>query len=618
MRLVLRRFSTDAELILKDRLVRNRGGEAAAAAAATGFVQSVSGTVAVLRNVPWARMNSLVRFRAAAAAEEGRREGCGVVVRIGKGTVHALVVQEPVSAGDTVPVEDDATRRVLSMPCGDAVRGRVLNVLGKPIDGVGALSASAETVPAQTPTISFAPPSVSPPGVKQRSLFHTQLVAGVPMLDALAPIACGQRLVVMGPGDGPSAFALEVALSAATTAARQKGDAGAQQQPVHVVYAPIRGGFRAHHALVQSFQRAGALESATIVVSSTPAEAAGGHTANLVHQALAPFAAMRIAEQIRDAGGHALCVIDGMDVHADAVGACLALAGVATNPRACQAALLLSAAQLTDGAGGGSLTLLCTAEETETSPSKSVGESLAASCDAVVRLNGAALSSSSATIMAPALDAWTMQPVSGTACFQGAAFQELAQLLQREIADDRGDRRAADLGAELGVELEPNSREDLSLRFRDAVNALLPRRSSSGGDAAVEAAADGEDDGAARRLVRLYLAASRNFVASLSLHEVPPLEFEAELWQRISTTPALLAWVTQLADMPPRRSRAFLSTHGGQRIVAGEADGGQRLLGEAMWYPLRSATYALAKKHLAEHGSIDQISLRWVLRQITI
>jgi F-type H+-transporting ATPase subunit alpha len=623
---------TDAELALASSMAKLRG-EASTEAAA--YVEAVTESVAVVRNAPWARMSSQIRFRSADGAKEGR----GLVVRIGKQRVHALVLKEPVSVGDAVPVEPRGdARRALTVPVGDAVLGRVLDALGRAIDGKGKVTAAA----VEQRELGFSPPSVSPPPVRQRALFHTKFTSGVPMLDALAPIARGQRLVVMGAGEAPSDFALELAL------AQSRGDQDADGPPLRIVYAPVRGGFRAHHALVQRLTRAGALEHTTVVVSSSPGE--GGLTTNAAHQALAPFAALRIAERIRDEGGHALCVIDGMDAHAEAVAALAALTHVPANPRACQAAMLLSAAQLSDEGGGGSLTLICTAAEAETTISRSMGESLAASCDAVIRLDGAAPSSTSTGgandgPLAPALSAWTLHPSNGTAFFQGAAFQELATLLQREvsalfiyryishescsqfdslpltsltllqreIADDRDDHRAAVVGGDLGVELEPNSPQDLSLRFRDAVNDLLPRRSAGAGRAGSDSAQERETHDSPRRLVRLYLAASRDFVASLSLHDVPPLEFEAALWERVRGDAALLAWVVQLAAMPPRHSRSIVSAH-----IDRDEDGTKRLLGEAMWYPLRTAVTALAEEHLAQYGSIDPVSLRWVLRQIKI
>lgn len=591
---------TDAELALASNMAKLRG-EANTDAAA--YVEAVTESVAVVRNAPWARMSSQIRFRSADGAKEGR----GLVVRIGKQRVHALVLKEPVSVGDAVPVEPrDEARRALTVPVGAAVRGRVLDALGNAIDGKGKVTAAT----AEQRDLGFSPPSVSPPPVRHRVLFHTKFTSGVPMLDALAPIARGQRLVVMGAGEAPSDFALELAL------ARSRGDQEADGPPLQIVYAPVRGGFRAHHALVTRLTRAGALEHSTVVVSSSPGE--GGLTTNAAHQALAPFAALRIAEQIRDEGGHALCVIDGMDAHAEAVGALAALTHVPANPRACQAAMLLSAAQLSEEGGGGSLTLICTAVEAETTISKSMGESLAASCDAVIRLDGAAPSSTSTGgandgPLAPALSAWTLHPSTGTAFFQGAAFQELATLLQHEIAADRDDHRAARLGSDLGVEVEPNSPQDLSLRFRDAVNDLLPRRSASADGADSDVVLGCEAHDSPRRLIRLYLAASRDFVASLSLHDVPPLEFEAALWERVRGDAALLAWIVQLAAMPPRHSRSIVSAHIGR-----DEDGAKRLLGEAMWYPLRTAVTALADEHLAQYGSIDPVSLRWVLRQIKI
>src|SRR5690606_32685699 len=233
------------------------------------------------------------------------------------------------------------TGRVLDVPVGDGLLGRVVDGLGEPIDGRGPLEATAR-LPVErpaTPIVDRAPVSVP---------LHT----GVKVVDALFPIGRGQRELIVGDRQtGKTTLAL--------TAVLAQRDTG-----VLCVYCSVgrRGAEVAQ--VVDRLRRAGAMAYTTVVVA--PAEAEPGM------RQVAPFAAMSVAEAWMEAGRHVLVVLDDLVQHARAHREVSLLLRRPPGREAypgdvfyLHARLLERATQLRPERGGGSLTALPVVETQE-------------------------------------------------------------------------------------------------------------------------------------------------------------------------------------------------------------------------------------------------------------
>jgi len=240
-------------------------------------------------------------------------------------------------AGDQVR----RTGRILDVPVGDALLGRVIDPLGRPLDGGGPLE-SRERLPVErpaTPIVDRAP--VSEP-----------LQTGVKVVDTLFPIGRGQRELIIGDRQtGKTALALTAIL-----AQRETG--------VLCVYCAIGQRGAAVARTIATLKERGALDYSTVVVA--PAEAEPGL------KQVAPFAAMSMAESWMESGKDVLVVLDDLIQHARAHREVSLLLRRPPGREAypgdvfyLHSRLLERATQLSDGRGGGSLTALPIVETQE-------------------------------------------------------------------------------------------------------------------------------------------------------------------------------------------------------------------------------------------------------------
>ena len=295
-----------------------------------GTVRAVSHGVALVTGLPGVTAGETVAFRGGAlgVVSELREDAVGVVLLRGARTL---------AAGASAY----RTGRVLDVPVGDGLLGRVVDGLGEPIDGRGPLEATAR-LPVErpaTPIVDRAPVSVP---------LHT----GVKVVDALFPIGRGQRELIVGDRQtGKTTLAL--------TAVLAQRDTG-----VLCVYCSVgrRGAEVAQ--VVDRLRRAGAMAYTTVVVA--PAEAEPGM------RQVAPFAAMSVAEAWMEAGRHVLVVLDDLVQHARAHREVSLLLRRPPGREAypgdvfyLHARLLERATQLRPERGGGSLTALPVVETQE-------------------------------------------------------------------------------------------------------------------------------------------------------------------------------------------------------------------------------------------------------------
>jgi F-type H+-transporting ATPase subunit alpha len=226
------------------------------------------------------------------------------------------------------------TGRVVQVPVGDELVGRVVNPLGQPLDGKGPVNASR-----------FSPVERLATGVVTRQPVIEPLQTGIMAIDAMIPIGRGQRELIIGDRQtGKTAIAVDAIIN-------QKG-AG-----VICIYVAIGQKGSTVAKVVKILEDHGAMEH-TIVVSSTAVEPAP-------IQFLAPYAGCAMGEYFRDNGKHAVCIYDDLTKHAWAY---RQLSLLLRRPPGREAypgdifylhsRLLERAAKLNDTLGGGSLTAL--------------------------------------------------------------------------------------------------------------------------------------------------------------------------------------------------------------------------------------------------------------------
>jgi F-type H+/Na+-transporting ATPase subunit alpha len=179
------------------------------------------------------------------------------------------------------------TGRIMSVPVGDAMIGRVVNALGQPIDGKGPI------VTNQTRNI-----ETIAPGVVDRSPVKEPLQTGIKAIDSMIPIGRGQRELIIGDRQtGKTAVAIDTIIN-------QKGG------DVVCIYVAIGQKRSTVAQVVKVLEDAGAMEF-TIVVAATASDPAP-------MQYIAPYAGCCMGEFFRDTGKHALCIYDDLSKHAAA------------------------------------------------------------------------------------------------------------------------------------------------------------------------------------------------------------------------------------------------------------------------------------------------------------
>lgn len=235
-----------------------------------------------------------------------------------------------IKEGDTVR----RTKRIAEVPVGEALLGRIVDPLGRPLDGKGPIE-----------TKHFRAVESPAPGVIGRKPVHEPLQTGIKAIDSMIPIGRGQRELIIGDRQtGKTAIAVDTIIN-------QKG------QGVYCIYVAIGQKNSTVAQLVRSLKDAGAMEYSIIVVAgaSDPAPL----------QYLAPYAGCAMGEYFRDNGKHALCVYDDLSKHAVAYRAMSLLLRRPPGREAypgdvfyLHSRLLERAAKLNEERGGGSLTAL--------------------------------------------------------------------------------------------------------------------------------------------------------------------------------------------------------------------------------------------------------------------
>ncbi|OGX53242.1 MAG: F0F1 ATP synthase subunit alpha [Omnitrophica WOR_2 bacterium RIFOXYC2_FULL_43_9] len=291
-----------------------------------GTVIQVGDTIARIYGLDEAMMGELVEFPGGIK---------GMVLNLEEDSVGAVIfgTDNPdmtIREGDTVK----RTGKIVQVPVGPALVGRVVNALGSPIDGKGPII-----------TDNYRPLEAGAPNVIDRQPVKEPLETGIKAIDAMIPIGRGQRELIIGDRQtGKTTITIDTIIN-------QKG------KGVYCIYVAIGQKMSSVVAIHEIFKKYGAMEYTTIVSASSRASAS--------LQYLAPYAGCAIGEEMMYSGKHVLVVYDDLSKHAQSY---RQLSLLLRRPPGREAypgdvfylhsRLLERAAKLKDSLGGGSLTAL--------------------------------------------------------------------------------------------------------------------------------------------------------------------------------------------------------------------------------------------------------------------
>ena len=406
----------------------------------------------------------------------------GMVLNLEEDNVGAVLLGDTknINEGDIVKT----TGRVVEVPVGDAMLGRVVNALGQPIDGKGPIET---TKTRQIERVAS--------GVIARKSVDTPLQTGIKAIDAMVPIGRGQRELIIGDRQtGKTAIAIDTIIN-------QKG------QGVNCIYVAIGQKASTVANIVKTLTEYGAMEYTTIV-ASTASELAP-------LQYIAPYSGCAIGEEWMESGKDVLIVYDDLSKHATAY---RTLSLLLRRPPGREAypgdvfylhsRLLERAAKLSDELGGGSLTALPIIETQAGDVSAYIPTNVISITDGQIYLETEMFNSG----FRPAVNAGlSVSRVGGAA--QINAMKKLASPIRVELAQYR------ELAAfsQFGSELDDDTKEKLAQGERIKEMLKQPQYKPM----PVE-----------KQVVIIY-AATKKYLIDIPVDRI--LEFESGLFEHIST-----------------------------------------------------------------------------------
>ncbi|MBU6160887.1 MAG: F0F1 ATP synthase subunit alpha [Myxococcales bacterium] len=252
----------------------------------TGSVISVGDGIARIYGLEKAMAGELLEFPSSAGGESIY----GMVLNLEEDNVGAALLSNASTIREGDPVR--RTGRIVEIPVGPAMVGRVVNALGQPIDGKGPIN-SPHTRRVE----------VKAPGIIKRKSVHEPMQTGLKAIDALVPIGRGQRELIIGDRQtGKTAVAIDAIIN-------QKNE-NSKEKPCYCIYVAVGQKQSTIAQVVEKLRENGAMDY-TVIVAATAIEAAP-------LQYLAPYTGAAIGEYFRDSGQHALIVYD--DLSKQAVG----------------------------------------------------------------------------------------------------------------------------------------------------------------------------------------------------------------------------------------------------------------------------------------------------------
>ena len=289
-----------------------------------GRILEVGDGIARIGGLPGAGVNELLEFEGGTL---------GLALNLDEDSIGAVIL------GDTGHIQEGqsvkATGKILQVPVGDGVLGRVLNALGEPIDGKGPLTGDLRQRRVE----------IQAPGIVKRKPVKEPMQTGIKVIDAMTPIGRGQRELIIGDRKtGKTSVAIDTIMN-------QKG------LGVKCIYVAIGQKGSSVAETVRALEEAGAMEY-TVVVNAPAADPAP-------FQYLAPFTGAAIGQHWMENGEHGLVVYDDLSKQAESYRQMSLLLRRPPGREAypgdvfyLHSRLLERAAKLSDAMGGGSLTAL--------------------------------------------------------------------------------------------------------------------------------------------------------------------------------------------------------------------------------------------------------------------
>ena len=438
-------------------------------AEAVGTVITVGDGIARVHGLEKAMSGELLEFPG---------EVYGMVQNLEEDNIGVVILgsDQNIKEGDTVK----STGRVVEVPVGDALKGRVVNALGQPIDGKGPIN-----------TNKFRPVERVASGVIDRKSVDTPLQTGLKAIDAMVPIGRGQRELIIGDRQtGKTAIAIDTIIN-------QKG------KDCLCIYVAIGQKASTIAQLVNSLEKADAMSYTTIVVA-TASEAAP-------LQFLAPYAGVSIGEEWMEQGKDVLIVYDDLSKHAVAYRTMSLLLHRPPGREAfpgdvfyLHSRLLERAAKLSDELGGGSITALPIIETQAGDISAYIPTNVISITDGQIFLETELFNAGVRPAVNPGL---SVSRVGGAA--QIKAMKQVAGPIRTELAQ----YRSLAAFAQFGSDLDTATKNALTQGERITEVLKQPQYSPLS---------------VAEQVVILY-AATRKFLMDIPLSEVA--RFQSELFE---------------------------------------------------------------------------------------
>ena len=405
----------------------------------------------------------------------------GMAQNLEEDTVSIVILgsDQGIKEGDTVK----RTGKVVSVPVGDGLIGRVVNALGEPIDGKGSIAAEA-----------FRPIESPAPGIIERQHVNRPLQTGIKAIDSMIPIGRGQRELIIGDRQtGKTTIATDTILN-------QKG------KNVICIYVAIGQKRSTVAQVVENLSQGGAMDY-TIVVSATASELAP-------MQYIAPYSGCTMGEYFMHQGKDVLVIYDDLSKHAVAYRAISLLIRRPPGREAypgdvfyLHSRLLERAAQLSPELGGGSLTALPIIETQAGDVSAYIPTNVISITDGQIFLETELFNSGVMPAVNPGI---SVSRVGGDA--QIKAMKKVAGSLKLLYSQ----YRELQSFAQFGSDLDADTKERLALGER--IVAVLKQKNNSPKEVAQQ--------------VCIIYAVTHGYLHSVSVDQVP--EFEQRLEEHMN------------------------------------------------------------------------------------
>jgi F-type H+-transporting ATPase subunit alpha len=435
--------------------------EPTAGAQEAGLVRTTGDGIAEIDGLAGATMNEMVLFdpthdRSLAEALKDPAPIYGLVLNLEEAGVRAVILGDASKIYEGMLVR--RMKKLLSIPVGEALIGRVVNSLGEPVDGKGPIKA-AESRPIEREAY----------GVIDRSPVNVPLHTGIKAIDAMIPIGRGQRELIIGDrGTGKTAIAIDTILN-------QKSEPESSR-PI-CIYVAIGQKESKTAKLVAELAEKGAMEYSIVVTAPASAPAA--------LQFLAPFAGATIGEYFMDKGMDALVIYDDLSKQAVAYRQMSLLLRRPPGREAypgdifyLHSRLLERAAKLSKEKGGGSLTALPIIETQENDVSAYIPTNVISITDGQIFLESSLFNQGqrpavnvgiSVSRVGSSAQTKAMKKVSGKIKLELAQFRELEAFMQFSSDLDAETKARIDSGRRMTEVLKQNKGEPLPFEMEAAV-----------------------------------------------------------------------------------------------------------------------------------------------------